>query len=67
MDWITVYTTGSDIEGAFVQGLLQNEGIPAVLMNQSDSSYKFGDVKVMVPPENVMEANVIVKEYLENR
>ena len=67
MDWITVYTTGSDMEGAFVQGLLQNEGISAVVMNQSDSSYKFGDVKVMVPPENVMEANVIVKEYLENR
>ncbi|MBO7542094.1 MAG: DUF2007 domain-containing protein [Bacteroidales bacterium] len=67
MDWITVYTTGSDMEGAFVQGLLQNEGISAVVMDQSDSSYKFGDVKVMVPPENVMEANVIVKEYLENR
>ena len=67
MDWITVYTTGSDMEGAFVQGLLQNEGISAVVMDQSDSSYKFGDVKVMVPPENVMEANVIVKDYLENR
>ena len=55
------------MEAAFVQGLLQNAGVPAVVMNQSDSSYKFGDVKVMVPPEKEREAASIVKDYLQNR
>ena len=67
MDWTTVFTTNSDIEAAFVQGLLQNSDIPAVLMNQSDSAYKFGDIKIMTTTEKVMDANVVIKEYLENR
>ena len=67
MDWITVYITGSDIEAAFVQGLLQNSDIPAIVMNQSDSAYKFGDIKIMTPPEKVMDANLVLKNYLENR
>lgn len=67
MDWTTVFTTNSDIEAAFVQGLLQNSDIPAVVMNQSDSAYKFGDIKIMTTPEKVMDANLVIKEYLENR
>ncbi|MBR4198400.1 MAG: DUF2007 domain-containing protein [Bacteroidales bacterium] len=67
MDWTTVFTTNSDIEAAFVQGLLQNSDIPAVVMNQSDSAYKFGDIKIMTTTEKVMDANVVIKEYLENR
>lgn len=67
MDWTTVFTTNSDIEAAFVQGLLQNSDIPAVVMNQSDSAYKFGDIKIMTTTEKVMDANIVIKEYLENR
>ncbi len=67
MDWTTVFTTNSEIEAAFVQGLLQNSDIPAVVMNQSDSAYKFGDIKIMTTTEKVMDANVVIKEYLENR
>jgi len=67
MDWTTVFTTNSDIEAAFVQGLLQNSDIPAVVMNQSDSAYKFGDIKIMTTTEKVMDANLVIKEYLENR
>lgn len=66
MDWTTVFTTNSEIEAAFVQGLLQNSDIPAVVMNQSDSAYKFGDIKIMTTTEKVMDANVVIKEYLEN-
>ncbi len=67
MDWTTIFTTNSEIEAAFVQGLLQNSDIPAVVMNQSDSAYKFGDIKIMTTTEKVMDANVVIKEYLENR
>lgn len=66
MEWTTVFTTNNEIEASFVQGLLQNSDIPAVVMNQSDSAYKFGDIKVMTTTEKVMDANLVVKEYLEN-
>ena len=66
MEWTTVFTTNNEIEASFVQGLLQNYDIPAVVMNQSDSAYKFGDIKVMTTTEKVMDANLVVKEYLEN-
>ena len=62
-NWVSVFTTTEELEAGIVKDLLDEAGIPAVILNQKDSSYKtFGDINVMVNKENQEEA----KKTLEN-
>ena len=44
-----------------VRGLLETAGLEPVVMNTQDSSYLFGDVHVYVSPEQVEQAETIIK------
>ena len=60
-EWITIYETAQAVEAEIIRGLLESHGIEAVIMNQQDSSYKFGVIKVMIHEENKEKAIEILK------
>lgn len=61
-NWEEVYKTANRFEAYVVEGLLKDNDIPAVVLEQQDSNYKFGEFKVMVQGENVISA----KQLLSN-
>jgi hypothetical protein len=65
-DWKLVYFTGDDYRGAIAKELLEENGIPAVLINRKDSSYTvFGDIEVYVSNDDEEQANKIL-EHLKS-
>lgn len=60
-DWTGVYGTNRLYLAHIVKDLLENEGIEAVILNQQDSSYKFGDITVMVNEGDKEKALDIIK------
>ncbi len=53
-DWVEVFRSGTDYEAALVQARLQDEHIPAVILNQRDHAFNLNlgflaKVKVLVP------------------
>ena len=61
-DWITIFETSQAVEAEIIRGVLESHGIEAVIMNQQDSSYRFGVIKVMINEDNKEKA----LEILEN-
>ena len=65
-NWVSVFTTTEELEAGIVKDLLDEAGIPAVILNQKDSSYKtFGDINVMVNKENQEEAKKAINDYYD--
>ena len=63
-NWVSVFTTTSELEAGIVKDLLDEAGIPAVILNQKDSSYQtFGDISVMVSRDDQEEAKKDIKDY----
>lgn len=62
-NWTKVFSTEDPFTAEILkQGLLEND-IPAVVMNQQDSSYKvFGMIHILVHPDNVEKANAYIKD-----
>ncbi|MBC8987112.1 DUF2007 domain-containing protein [Pedobacter sp. N36a] len=62
-NWTKVFSTEDHFTAEILkQGLLEND-IPAVVMNQQDSSYKvFGTIHILVHPDNVDKANAYIKD-----
>lgn len=60
-DWAKIYSTMHRQKAEIVKGVLENEGIPAVVMDKLDSSYQaFGELEVYVNPENLEEAEKLI-------
>ena len=65
-NWVSVFTTTEELEAGIVKGLLDEAGIPAVILNQKDSSYKmFGNINVMVSKDDQEEAKKVIKDYYD--
>lgn len=65
-NWVSVFTTTEELEAGIVKNLLDEAGIPAVILNQKDSSYKtFGDINVMVNKEDQKEAKKAINDYYD--
>ena len=61
-DWIVIYRTGELHQAEMVKQIIQQNGIDAVIMNKKDSSYIiFGDIEVLVKPENETAALQLLK------
>ncbi|WP_432710065.1 DUF2007 domain-containing protein [Pedobacter sp.] len=62
-NWVKVYTTENAITAEIIkQALVENE-IPAVVLNQQDSSYRsFGLLTILVRPEDMEKASAYIKE-----
>ena len=59
--WEVVFTTNLLYKAEILRGLLDEEGIQAVIVNKQDSSYiSFGEIDLLVPLEDVLTAKQIM-------
>ena len=64
-NWVSVFTTTRELEAGIVKDLLDEAGIPAVILN---SSYQtFGDISVMVSRDDQEEAKKVIKDYYDRK
>ena len=62
-NWVSVHTTANEFEAGIIKGLLENEGISAVVLNRKDSAYVFlGEINIMVSAHDQVRAEQIIKE-----
>jgi len=60
--WKEVFMTAHEYKATMAAGILENEGIKAVVMNQQDSAYKvFGNFVVYTAEENYERAVELLK------
>ena len=65
--WETVYSSPLLYKVEILRALLEEEEIPAVIINKKDSAYlAFGEVELYVKRSDVMTAMQIVTKFREN-
>ena len=65
-NWVSVFTTTELFVAERMKEVLTESGIPAVILNQKDSSYQtFGDISVMVSRDDQEEAKKVIKDYYD--
>lgn len=47
--WFKLYATTNSAEASIIKGMLEENNIPAFVMNKPDSSYLIGEVEIYVP------------------
>ncbi len=60
---MVVYRTGDLHRAEMARQMIEVQGIKAVVLNQKDSSYLFGVIKVLVMDENRTTAKKLLKEF----
>jgi len=61
--WKEVLLTRDEVRAIMAKDILNNEGIPAVVLNQKDSTYHaFGDLSVFVPEASEEKALDLIKD-----
>ena len=63
--WVSILITKQDHVAELAKGLLQENDIQFVSLNQKDSSHPnlfSGDIKILVKRENVIRAKYLLKE-----
>ncbi|MCX2452949.1 DUF2007 domain-containing protein [Pedobacter sp. PLR] len=62
-NWTKVFSTEDPFTAEILKQGLEENDIPAVVMNQQDSSYKtFGVIHILVHPENLEKAQAYIKD-----
>lgn len=61
-NWVKVGTYTDFFVSEFVKQLLEEKGIPTVLMNKQDSSLKFGKIELFVNISDEQEAKALIAE-----
>ncbi len=65
-DWVKVFSTANLKEAEILKGVLENEEIPAVIMNKRDSSIQtFGSVELFVKKEFSEQAIKVISKGME--
>jgi len=62
-NWLKVYSAGQLYQVELVKGILDQNGIDSVIMNQSDSEFLLGEVELYVDIENFEEAKNFIREF----
>lgn len=61
-NWVSIYETDQLYKAELVKGVLCDNGVEAVILNQKDSSYNtFGTIQVMVSRDHKDQAEEIIK------
>jgi hypothetical protein len=64
-NWQKVYENSSSVRAEIVKGVLEDNGIQAVILNKKESVYQiFGKYEVMVPVNLALRAVNIVKNEI---
>jgi|TARA_B110000263_G_scaffold39322_1_gene30985 hypothetical protein len=61
-DWSVVFSTQNIFKAEIIRNILLTNNINAVLMNQKDSSYLFGTVKIYTKKKDIKKAQKIISE-----
>lgn len=62
-NWVSVYTTGVKYLAEFAKQMLEDNNIPAVIMNRKDSMYLFGEIEVFVNPKDKEKAKELIEQF----
>jgi predicted glycosyltransferase len=63
--WIKVFEDKNQIRAEIVKGVLEENGISAVVMNKKETVYHvFGTYEVLVPNENVLDAMKLIQNEI---
>ena len=62
-NWTCVYTTNQIDKAETVKQFLAEEDIEAVVVNKKDSMYLFGEVELLVQPEDENLAVELIKGF----
>lgn len=63
--WEVLYTSSNLQHVMILKGMLENEGIKAIELNQKDSMYQwFGDIKLYVLRTDYIPAKRILNQFL---
>jgi len=61
-DWAIVLTTQDSFNAELIKNMLLSNNIKAIIINQKDSSYNFGEVKVYTSKKDEKKAIKLITE-----
>lgn len=64
--WTVVYSDGFPPAVELRRVILEEHGIPAVVLNKRDSSYLFGFLELLVQEEDLEKAEALLKDAPQN-
>lgn len=64
-DWQLILKTESVYRAQMINDLLISAGLYPVLLNQKDTVYGLGNIKVLVKPEEVLRAKKIINDAIK--
>ena len=59
--WVRLLTESQSFRAELLKNALEGVGIPAVLLNQKDSSYGFGELVLWVPEQEAERARAVLE------
>ena len=62
-NWVAIYSTNQLYEAEMAKDMLADNEIECVIMNKQDSTYRFGEIEVCVPTEEVFKAKQLIIEF----
>ena len=62
-NWEVIYSTNQLYEAEMAKDIMADNGIECVIMNKQDSTYRFGEIEVCVPTEEVFRAKQLILEF----
>jgi hypothetical protein len=62
-NWEAIYSTDQLYEAEMVKDMMADNDIECVIMNKQDSTYRFGEIEVCVPTEEVFKAKQLIIEF----
>ncbi|MBC6367166.1 putative signal transducing protein [Algoriphagus sp. AK58] len=65
-NWIRVFEDQNQIRAEIVKGVLEEKGVPAVVLNKKESVYQLhGTYQVLVPNEQALFALQLIQNEIE--
>ena len=62
-DWALIFSTAKLYLAEMAKSVLEDNNIPAVIINKQDSFYLIGDIEVYVKPDDVIRAKFLIKDF----
>ncbi|MCK9206919.1 MAG: DUF2007 domain-containing protein, partial [Salinivirgaceae bacterium] len=60
-DWVIAYSTSKPYLAEMAKDMLEDHDIDCVVLNQQDSIYFFGDIDILVKPDDLIRAKFLLK------
>jgi hypothetical protein len=62
-NWEVIFRCTAPYKAEILKALLEENDIPAVVINKKDSLYLFGEIEVYVKREDILQAKQIVNRF----